>query len=480
MQVSNEVKNAYHSDAEIKHIHLSFPEIGVEIAEAQIYQESLKLSEKLMDSNSISFVGCIASQFKIQINNLKEDVKGRKITVSISTESTQEEKIPLFHGIVDSAMRQSNKRIKEIVAYDELYTKGNIDVSSWYRSLTFPLSLKQIRDSLFNYIGITQLEMMLPNDGIMIQKQYEPNTLQSLSVIKAVCQINGAFGIINRDGKFEYRILGEIKETGTYPSMTLFPGHDVFPGAGEISGGYNDVAPEGFSFYRNVDYEDFTVKPVDKLTIRQTDNDSGVTHGQGTNNYIIQGNMFTYGLSAEVLSAIARNIYPNIQGFSYCPFTSQNNGLPFLECGVDAVTYMMIDHDKLETRQNGRSARSGEIPYKNQSFYILNRELSGIQALKDSYSADGEEYQSEFITDLQTQIDIIKQNAGTDVKEYVKDYAYDKSYIDDHFYDSGQIDDMFSQFEPSSGGLKVESVSSLPSSPDQNTIYLIQGKVVVE
>ncbi len=480
MNVSDNVKTAYRGNSVTKHLTLHFPQIHLTIETKDLYSETMHLSESLMQSKSIEFVGCIASKFKISVHGLKADVKGLKMTASICTDETEDAPVLLFQGIVDSAMKQSNKQIKEIVAYDELYTKGNIDVAGWYKSLTFPATLRQIRDSLFAYIGITQVETELPNDGITIQKQYEPNTLQALSVIKAVCQINGAFGIINRNGQFEYRILGAIEDPGAYPSETLFPGPDVFPGLPDgsaSSGGYNDITPEDFAYYRNVHYEDFDVKPVDKLTIRQTDNDAGVTHGQGTNNYIIQGNMFTYGLSDDVLSAIAKNIYPNIQGFSYCPFTSQNNGLPFLECGVDAVAYMMVDYEELEARQKSRSARADGIPYKKQSFYILNRELSGIQALKDSYSADGEEYQSEFITDLQTQIDTIKQNAGTNVK----DYTYDKDYIDGNYYDKDYIDNAFENFSPGGdgGGLKFELVSTPPTNGDENTLYGILGIVVV-
>ncbi len=88
----------------------------------------------------------------------------------------------------------------------------------------------------------------------------------------------------------------------------------------------------------------------------------------------------------------------------------------------------------------------------------------------DSYSAKGEEYQSEFITDLQTQIDTIKKNQGIE-----------KSYLDDNYYDKTTIDDMFLSFDPGTGvGFNVESVAALPSNPDMNTIYLIQGVVVVE
>lgn len=216
MEVSEKVRKAYYNSADTRRITLDFPEINLSVESGKYYSESMSLSEQLVNSWSIEFVGCIASKFKIQVHDLKEDIKGKKIAVTIHTDSTEDEQIPLFHGIVDSAVKQSNKRIKEITAYDELYTKGNTEVAAWYKSLIFPITLKDLRDSLFGYIGLEQVEMTLPNDNITIKKQYDPKTLQALSVIKAICQINGAFGIINRQGIFEYRILGDI-ETGLYP-----------------------------------------------------------------------------------------------------------------------------------------------------------------------------------------------------------------------------------------------------------------------
>ncbi len=477
MIVSNKVKTAYHKDTVTKYVSLSFPEIGKEVFGEDIYSESLRLSEKLIDRQSMEFVGCIASMFKISVHGLNYDIKGQKITVKIWTDGTEDEPVTLFHGIVDSAVSQSNKWNKEITAYDELYTRGNTEVAVWYKSLKFPITLKNLRDSLFAYIGLEQVETNLPNDGVTIKKWYDPNTLQALAVIKAICQINGAFGIINREGKFEYRILGEIKQTA-YPSVTLFPSNNLFPADPDVAASAasriaDEINAEYFSFYRRVDYEEFEVKVIDKVTVRQSEDDPGATYGSGINNYIVQGNIFAYGLSKQDLTAIAKNIYNSIGGFSYYPFQSENNGLPFIECGVDAVSYYVVDWEKT---MNGQKNRSGglDIVYEQRPFYVLNRELSGIQALKDSYSAKGEEYQSEFITDLQTQIDLIKMKQGVnkqDIEDYVNDYTYDK----------GTIDDMFANFDPGTGGggFNVESVADLTPNPDENTIYLIQGKVVV-
>lgn len=464
MDVSSKVKNEYRSNSVTKLVTLQFPELNTSVGMGQIYYESLRLSESLIEKNSMEFVGCIASKFKIRVNGLKQDIKGRRLTVTIATENTTDEPVTIFNGIVDSAVKQSNKQIKEIVAYDELYTKGNTEVSAWYKSLKFPITLKDLRDSLFGYIGITQVGTDLPNDDITIQKQYDPNSLQALAVIKAICQINGAMGIINRDNKFEYRILGDIDDV-PYPSELLFPSDNLFPASPDVALAAaertaRDIDAEVFSFYKKVEYEEYEVKPIDKVTIRQTENDAGVTYGTGTNNYIIQGNMFTYGLPNATLITIAQRIYDSIGGFSYYPFTSDNNGLPFLECGLDAATYYMIDYEE-STPDN--------TVYKQQSYYILNRELSGIQNLRDTYSAKGEEYQSEFITDLQTQIDTIKRSTQTDVKQYVDDYTYDKDYLDN----------MFEQLSGGGGGFNVESVDKPPDNPDSSTIYLIRGEVYI-
>lgn len=465
MEVSDAVKQAYQLNSINKELTLYFPELGVTLGNGAVDLDTLSLTESLLEGNNIEFVGCIASVFSVQVRGLKEDVKGKKIVAKIHTDGTEGEPITLFNGIVDSAVRQSNKRIKEIVAYDELYTKGNTEVSAWYKSLAFPITLKELRDSLFAYIGLEQAKADLPNDGISIKKQYAPNSLQALSVIKAVCQINGVFGIINRQGIFEYRILGNIEEEeGIYPSETLFPGDDVFPAAPEDYAGAGSrcgMETTGFSFYRSVSYEEFEVKPVDKLTVRQSEEEEGVACGTGMNNYIIQGNMFTYGLPKDTLITIAENIYSNVQGFAYHPFTAENNGLPFIECGLDAVSYIMVDWE---------NSTGGDIVYEEKSFYILNRELTGTQALKDSYSAQGEEYQTEFITDLQTQIDILKKNGGSNVQTQIEDYTYSRS----------EIDGMLSGGGGGGGIANIVLVEHLPPDADHNTLYVVKGEVVVD
>lgn len=463
MQVSDKVKSAYKADGVTKYLTITFPQLDLQIAPKDIHTESQDLTEAIFNKDSIEFVGCIASKYGIKVNGLKEDVKGRKIIVDIYTEDTADEPVRLFCGIVDSAKKTSNKQVKEIVAYDELYTKGSVDVSAWYKSLDFPLSIKEIRDSLFRYLGIEQEAVALPNDDLMIERKYDPNTMQSLLVLKSICQINGAFGIMNRYGKFAYRIMGDIYDDGCYPGVDCFPGPTTFPGAGTAVKPI-DVEKTDFAYYENVNYEEFNVKPVDKVTVRQSEDDPGVTYGTGSNNYIVQGNMFTYGLSKDVLLSVAANIYNAVQGFSYYPYEAKNNGLPFVECGLNTVSYMMVDYEATYSEDN----TTEDIIYETKTFPVLYRHMTGIQALRDNYSAKGEEYQSEFITDLQTQIDTLKKNDTT------------KQYVDERFndyYDKTQIDEMLAG-GGGGGGWNVVSVKELPDNPLPNTIYFVQGIVI--
>lgn len=474
MEVSTATKQAYKSNSVHKDLILEFPNLGITVPHKNIYYESMRLKESIMDSNRVEFVGCISSMFEIQVYGVNEKLKNEKIQASIKTEGTEE--IKLFEGYVDSAKMQSNKNYKKITAYDILHTKGEIDVANWYKSLPSEFTLKYLRNSLFEYIGIEQVEIDLPNDNIVIKKLYDPKSLKSLNVIKAICQINGTFGIINRNGLFEYRILAQNIIDAVYPSVSLFPSQGLFPADPNVAMAVaqrtaDEVEAEAFSFYRKVDFEEYEVKPVDKITIRESEDDTGVTYGTGTNNYIIQSNIFAYGLSKSVLQQIAKNIYRNVRGVSFRPFKSSNNGLPWVECGLDAVTYYVTDPTGTGVIKLSEADGVADKSTVN-SFYVFDRELTGIQALKDSYSAQGEEYQSEFITDLQTQIDTIKKQSGVD-KQYVEDY------VGEYTYDKDYLDEKFESLEEGTG-FNVVSVKVLPENPDPNTVYLIEGEVIVE
>ncbi len=328
--------------------------------------ESAELTERLCSESEISFGRCEASTFKLRVRERAVPLAGKKISVSVTLEGAEE--APFMMGVykVDSDVPTADRRYRDIVAYDAMYDILNAEVSGWYNSLTFPMTLRQFRDSFCTYVGVEQEEITLVNDDMTVEKTIDPQELPGKTVIEAICEINGCFGHIGRNGKLRYVVLEQMIE-GLYPADDLYPSDDLYPadpmGTTELSR----------SNYISCQYEDFICQHVDKLQIRQEENDIGAISGTGGNCYIIEDNFLVYGKSAADLQTIADNVLSVIGVVWYRPAQVEARGNPCLEVG-DGI----LLHTTRETIYT----------------YILQRTLKGIQALKDSYTAEGEEYRT--------------------------------------------------------------------------------------
>lgn len=473
LKVWNKVKSAYFDESENKHLVVTFPEINLTLKHSQIKKESMEINEAILDQESIEFVGCVASQFKLQISSIKRKLKGKKIEVSIYTDSTSDNHVKLFSGIVDSDNRTGNKRSKEIIAYDMMYSLADEDVTSWFRTqvaylkMGKKLTIKKFRNDLFVFLGIAQKKRTLANDSFsikqlvnMVDKDDEEDTdeeeqekIYALDLIKAICQINGVFGIINRNGEFDYRRLG-VDDDG---DDGAFPGVDpddktnglylpFVPGIG-----ITDIVTDStfYPSYKSVTYEDYDVHGITKVYVRQSeDTKAGYSGSDKKYKYIVQGNRFTLGTTKEEKSKIATAILNKVQGVTYTPFSAECTGLPYLEVG-DPVQFYVYDFEE--------SDKQKKDVFVLKSFYVLSRTLKGIQSLTDTLTAQGEEKQRRFVSDLGVREDV----STAALKEKT-----DK-----------QDERLKSLEDATENGLKVESVTALPALPDANTIYLIQGTV---
>lgn len=467
LDVNEATKQAYLQDSVHKSYRVHFPELGLNFENDQIVKESLSITESLSSGSSIEFVGCISSSLRIKLYDVQVDVKGKKIAVYVTAGNTEE--IPLFKGKVDTVTIQAEHAFKEIVAYDSMYASGLIDCASWYNNISYPITLGNIRKGIEEVMGFeTDEGVSLINDNIVIpENQYESvKALKAITILKSICQVNGVFGCIRRlDGYLEYRSIGAAYEPAILGDFYLGP--DTYLSA-PVDGrtGYFT-----FNFYKDAEYQEYEVKPVQRVQIRQSEEDAGVIVGgnQG-NKYVIQGNIFTYGLETSVLQTIGNNILNKIGGVAFHPCNIKTIGLPFLEPG-DVISY------PIRKMYVGGS-------YNINTFIVLERTLSGDQILNDNYVAEGDEFQKEFITDIQAQLNTLKTNVPNLGKDYyTADQVDDKlddinDYIDDNFYDMDEIDSDFAGLETPTG-FNVVSCYQLPSRLEPDTIYLVQGGVLI-
>lgn len=384
----------------------------INITNTELHQEKFELTESLCSEQELTFGSCEAAMIKFTVSNTFLPMKGRWMTVRMSLGGHADVPFQFGRYKVDSDTPTADRSCRDVVAYDALYDILNADVAAWYNTVFpshkeqqkdkdgktttvtvyDPVTMKQFRDSFFKHFGIEQADIALINDNMSIEKTVavtassetssdteESSTIgESVSgkeVLSCICEINGCMGHMGRDGKFHYIYL-EQEIQGLYPRNDLYPADDLFPRDPKST-------QIGKGFYVTATYEDYLVKTINKLQIREQKNDIGVIVGTGDNAYVIEDNFLVYGKGTKELKGIAKNILSKIRGIVYRPFTADCKGNPCLEVG-DAV--------RLPTR------------YELIESYILKRTLKGIQALRDDLEADGEEYRTNGANGIQKSI----------------------------------------------------------------------------
>lgn len=370
------------------------------IEDDRIVSESLVITEALSESDNLEFGSCNANKMEIVVADVAEDVTGREFTLSVEIGGYE---MALGIYTVESFVRQADRRKRKITAYDRM-TWFNTDVSAWFNELTFPMTLKSLRDSLCDYIGINQIDDSLPLDSMLINKTIEPEQISGLDVLKAICQINGCFGHVDKTGELKYI---KLQQTGIYPSEDLFPSTELYPA--EFGGDGEPV--EIIERYKKLTYEDYLVDGITGIVIRQQEGDIGANVGTGENPYTIEGNFLVYGKSPPELLSIASTLLSIVFEKTYRPSTLECNAMPWIEIG-DAIRVITRD-DIVET-------------------FVMKRVIKGCQAMLDQISSTGAKKRKESfgihqqIIQLEGKSAVIIKNVEevsvklTDLKEYTE------------------------------------------------------------
>ena len=368
----------------------------INITNTELHEDKFELSESLCSEKELKFGACEASVVKFTISNIFQSLKGKWITVKITPKGA-DAPYQIGRYKVYSDKPAADRKSRDVEAYDALYDVLNADMAAWYNSLTFPMTLKAFRDAFFSHFGVEQETISLVNDNMTVEKTIEitgssadgstiGEALSGKTVLSCICEINGCFGHIGRDGKFRYISLDQEMQ-GLYPRNDLYPADDLYPRDPHSK-------PIGRSFYISAKYEDYLVKSIDKLQINEKENDIGVIVDTGSNGYEIKGNFLVYGKGSTELREIANNVYGKIRGIVYRPYSADCKGNPCLEVG-DSIRFN-TKYELIET-------------------YILKRTLKGIQALRDTISADGEEYRTKKVNSVHQ--DILQLKGKSNVLE---------------------------------------------------------------
>ena len=393
--INSSLKEKYWDSATDKQMVISVVGTNQKIDNSMLEIGTFSLEESLCSESEIKFGACEANCVKFTARNTAGSIIGKTISIEEMLDGDTENPMPYGIFKVASDVPTADRTKRQITAYDAMYDIINADVKSWYAGLSFPMSLKQFRDSFFAYLGIEQEDISLVNDSVTVNKTLvasqtydssavtEESSISGKTVITAICEINGCFGNINRNGKFQYVILPTIV-SAVYPSDTLYPSDDLFPA---------DANTESMSgHYITFDYEDFQSQAITQLEIRADDNTAGAIVGKPGNNYVISGNFLVSDKTGAELEQIANNVLPVMAQAAYTPIKSCTTvGNPCLELG-DPIRFN-TSREVVET-------------------YLLQRTLTGVQSKRDSIVAQGTETHTAKTNSIRETLESVQRRTG--------------------------------------------------------------------
>lgn len=341
INLSNEVKQAYQRDRTDINLVVQFSDDIPTINNSSLLIESMSFSEILTDESQLKFGGCNSARFEVTIINPNENISnGVTITPYIEIKGIEGSRIDLGTFTITDMQKSKDNPYTHIVALDKLQLL-NTDVTGWYNSLSFPMTVKAYRDSFFSYFGIEQETVTLPMDNLQINRLYTSEALNGLVVARDICEANGRFGRMGRDGKFEYVKLGSV----------LFDSTDVTPYLKE-----------------KASFNTFLTQFVDGIKVMSSD---GTLYRQKTdakNEYVVTSGLFNNKTETE-LANMCSILLDEIKDISYQPINDLvMKSLPYIENG-DNIKFLS----------------GGSYIYS----YALTREIEGIKSLTDTICSFG-------------------------------------------------------------------------------------------
>ena len=223
--------------------------------------------------------------------------------------------------------RQSRNTYK-IYAYDAVSKLDGMQ-STWLRSIqgNFPMTLWAFAQAVAQRCGLAITNTELPRSGDYQVQAFYADNLTGRQLLAWVAEASGTFLRATPDGALEFAW------------YTGFAGYGIGPGddaagvptalglSGPLLGTVDGLvwtfrrAQNGY-FQGGLSYEDYETAPLDKVQIKQSDDDVGVIYPPdetGTNALVIQGNLLLTTASADALRPVAQALYEQLQGVTYTP-----------------------------------------------------------------------------------------------------------------------------------------------------------------
>ena len=300
----------------------------------------------------------------------------------------------------------------KVTAYDTM-SKLDADFSGWLRAnqAQFPKTIWQLVQLACQRAGVTLAGISLPINGSHSVQAFYADNLTCRQIISWAAEAAGCYAHMNADGKLQFLTYTDKRSTAK-----------ITP----------DGASNSTAYYADsLSYEDYTVKAIEKVQIRQSDSDVGVIYPDSTtatNTYAVQGNLLlTTGTEAN-LKTVVQNLYNVLKNVTYTPCKVSVPSSSGLACGQivhvkdargrEFDTYLMsatISFGKASFESVGSASRESSSAVNSQSYKNLTGKMLEIKTSVDGLEVKASDLTGKY-TDLKATVDGLSSEVKKDTK----------------------------------------------------------------
>ena len=300
----------------------------------------------------------------------------------------------------------------KVTAYDTM-SKLDADFSGWLRAnqAQFPKTIWQLVQLACQRAGVALASSSLPINGSYNVQAFYADDLTCRQIISWAAEAAGCYAHMNADGKLQFLTYTDKRRTAK-----------ITP----------DGASNSTAYYADsLSYEDYTVKAIEKVQIRQSDSDVGVIYPDSTtatNTYAVQGNLLlTTGTEAN-LKSVVQNLYNVLKNVTYTPCKVAVPSSSGLACGQivhikdargrEFDTYLMsatISSGKASFESVGSASRESSSAVNSQSYKNLTGKMLEIKTSVDGLEVKASDLTGKY-TDLKATVDGLSSEVKKDTK----------------------------------------------------------------
>lgn len=300
----------------------------------------------------------------------------------------------------------------KVTAYDTM-SKLDTDFSGWLHAnqAQFPKTIWQLVQLACQRAGVALASSSLPINGSYNVQAFYADDLTCRQIISWAAEAAGCYAHMNADGKLQFLTYTDKRSTAK-----------ITP----------DGASNSTAYYADsLSYEDYTVKAIEKVQIRQSDSDVGVIYPDSTtatNTYAVQGNLLlTTGTEAN-LKSVVQNLYNVLKNVTYTPCKVSVPSSSGLACGQivhvkdargrEFDTYLMsatISSGKASFESVGSASRESSSAVNSQSYKNLTGKMLEIKTSVDGLEVKASDLTGKY-TDLKATVDGLSSEVKKDTK----------------------------------------------------------------